>query len=197
MSDVASLYKWNAFNTLMTDRELIEGCIRGERKCQKALFEKFAGKMKVVCMRYVNNHQDAEDVLQEGFIKVFKYISKFGFEGSFEGWIRKIMVNTALTKITRYSYNEEVALVHSNLPVYDYGDVIAEMSAKELKAHINALPDGYRLVFNMYVIEGFSHKEIADSLNISEATSRSQLLKARLALQQKLKKNKIAYSHAG
>ncbi|HNU48846.1 MAG TPA: sigma factor-like helix-turn-helix DNA-binding protein, partial [Bacteroidia bacterium] len=78
-----------------------------------------------------------------------------------------------------------------------YGDVIAEMSVKELKAHINALPDGYRLVFNMYVIEGFSHKEIADSLNISEATSRTQLLKARLALQQKLKKNKIAYSHAG
>ena len=83
------------------------------------------------------------------------------------------------------------------MPVYDYGDVIAEMSAKELKAFINALPDGYRLVFNMYVIEGFSHKEIAESLSISEATSRSQLLKARLALQEKLKKNKIAYSHAG
>ncbi|HMR47342.1 MAG TPA: sigma-70 family RNA polymerase sigma factor [Bacteroidia bacterium] len=192
-----SLIKWNAFKTVMTDRELIEGCIRGDRNCQKALFEKFAGKMKVVCMRYVNNHDDAEDVLQEGFIKVFKYIAKFSFEGSFEGWIRRIMVNAALTKITRHSYKEEVAMVHTNMPVYDYGDVIADMSAKELKAHINALPDGYRLVFNMYVIEGFSHKEIAESLHISEATSRSQLLKARLALQQKLKKNKITYSHAG
>ena len=175
----------------MTDRELIEGCVKNDRICQEALFKMFAGKMKVVCLRYVNDRDDADDVLQEGFIKVFKNIERFGFNGSFEGWVRRIMVNTALTKISRHSYKEEVALVHDNFESYDYRDIVAGISAKELMVMINELPVGYKLVFNMYVLEGFSHKEIAMSLGVTEATSRSQLLKARLALQQRLKKSEI------
>lgn len=179
----------------MTDRELIEGCVNNNRICQEALFKKFAGKMKAVCMRYVTDKDDADDVLQEGFIKVFKNIQRFNYNGSFEGWVRRIMVNTALTKITRYSYKEEVALVHDNFESYDFRDIVDNISVKELMILINALPGGYKLVFNMYVLEGFSHKEIAESLNITEATSRSQLLKARLALQQKLKKTEITIAH--
>jgi RNA polymerase sigma-70 factor (ECF subfamily) len=171
----------------MTDREIIEGCINNKRSCQEFLFKKFAGKMKAVCLRYVNSHDDAEDVVQEGFIKVFKYIGRFKHDGSFEGWIRRIMVNTALTKIARHSYKEEVEMVHDNYESFDYRDILDGISAKELLALIAALPQGYRLVFNMYVIEGFSHKEIAEFLSVSEATSRSQLLKARITLQQKLK----------
>ncbi len=181
----------------MTDRELIEGCIRNERSFQEALFKRFAGKMKAVCMRYVNNSDDADDVLQEGFIKIFNNIGKFGFEGSFEGWVRRIMVNTALTRISKKNLSAEVTLVHDHYEVSDWNDAIADISAKELRAFINTLPQGYKIVFNMYVVEGFSHKEIAQYLNISEATSRSQLLKARLALQQLIKKSKIIYSHAG
>ena len=179
----------------MTDRELIEGCMRNDRLCQQALFKRFAAKMKSICMRYINNKDDVNDVVQEGFIKVFKSLDKFNYQGSFEGWVRRAMVNTALTKLDRHSYEEEVELVPEIHESYDYTDIIGNISAKELRAEIAKLPEGYRIVFNMFVIEGYSHKEIGETLKIAEMTSRSQLSKARKMLQDRLKKNEIIIEH--
>lgn len=180
----------------MDEKQLIEGCIRNDRLCQEALFKRYAGKMKAVCMRYMRQSDEAEDVLQEGFIKLFKSLHQYTFQGSFEGWIRKIMVNTALTKMSRMSFKLEVDLIENYHDVFDYRDIIENISAKEIRTMISELPDGYRLVFNLYVMEGYSHKEIAETLGVTENTSRSQLLKARLALQNKLKKTEINIAHA-
>ena len=146
-----------------TEKELIQFCIKGDRKSQKQLFEVYGPKMMSVCLRYAKNKNEAEDIFQEGFIRVFRHIENFSFEGSFEGWIRRIMINTAL------KYN----------------------SKKSLGWNLNTLDDiiqhGYRMVFNLFVIEGYSHKEIGDMMNIEESTSRSQLVKARKMLQYNLR----------
>ena len=139
---------------------------------------------------------ESEDVLQEGFIKLFKSLHQYTFQGSFEGWIRRIMVNTALTKMNRMSFKSEVDLIENYHDTFDFRDIIDTISAKEIRNMIAELPEGYRVVFNLYVVEGYSHKEIAETLGITENTSRSQLLKARLALQNKLKKTEIDIAHA-
>ena len=173
----------------MTQSELIEGCVRRSPLCQKAVFDLYAGRMMGVSQRYARNKSDAEDILQEAFIKVFEKIVQFRHEGSFEGWIRKIVVNTALKKYTllRYTaekYNQDV----SEYEELDSNDVsaYAHLSEKDLLKLINELPDGYRLVFNLYVIEGYKHEEIANMLNINPGTSRSQLAKARTMLQKQI-----------
>ena len=173
----------------LTDEQLIEGCIRKDAHCQKAVFDLYAGRMMGVSQRYARNKSDAEDILQEAFIKVFEKIVQFRHEGSFEGWIRKIVVNTALKKYTllRYTaekYNQDV----SEYEELDSNDVsaYAHLSEKDLLKLINELPDGYRLVFNLYVIEGYKHEEIANMLNINPGTSRSQLAKARTMLQKQI-----------
>jgi RNA polymerase sigma-70 factor (ECF subfamily) len=141
-----------------------------------------------VCNRYARNSEDAEDILQEAFIKVFDKIHQFKFEGSFEGWIRKIVVNTALKKYTLIRYNKEI----SGYDVTDRDESSMEPSAyshlsqKEIMDMVNRLPDGYRMVFNLYVIEGYQHDEIASLLNIQASTSRSQLVKARNMLQKQI-----------
>src|SRR5688572_12006270 len=142
--------------------------------------------MFTVCMRYARTRAEGEDMLQDGFIKVFDNISKYNFQGSFEGWVRRIMVNTALKYYSRLSFkNEQIGTENLDEGVQkaDALDLIAE---KELIRMIGNLPDGYKIVFNLYVFEGYSHKEIAERLNITESTSRSQLVKARKALQQKI-----------
>ncbi|MEM8907660.1 MAG: RNA polymerase sigma factor [Bacteroidota bacterium] len=167
----------------MTDQALIEGCIRENKRCQKELFLRYAGKMLTVCRRYARHQLEAEDILQDAFIKVFDKIDQFKYNGSFEGWIRRIVVNTALKNYKKSSFQKE------QIGIEDYEEgalepsVYAQLHEEELLNLIAELPDGYRLVFNLYVIEGFSHKEIAETLNIQEATSRSQLLKARKMLQ--------------
>lgn len=181
---------------LMDEKQLIEGCIRNDRLCQEALFKRYAGKMKAVCMRYMRQSDEAEDVLQEGFIKLFKSLHQYTFQGSFEGWIRRIMVNTALTKMNKMSFKLEVDLIENYHDTFDYRDIVESISVKEIRGMIAELPEGYRVVFNLYVVEGYSHKEIAETLGITENTSRSQLLKARLALQNKLKKTEIDIAHA-
>ena len=172
----------------MTEEELIRGCIREDATCQRELFNRFAGRMLGVCNRYARNAADAEDIMQDAFIKVFDKIHQFKFEGSFEGWIRRIMVNTALKKYSLRRYEKEVV-------GYEFKDTnesgmeasaYSHLNQKEILELINNLPDGYRLIFNLYAIEGFQHEEIAEMLGIQPGTSRSQLVKARMMLQKQI-----------
>ncbi len=164
---------------VLTDKELISASLKNDIKSQKALFDKYKNSMKALCYRYTGNNEDAEDVLQEGFILVFSKLKNYKFEGSFEGWIRKIMINVALKYIKKKNkfYTEDIKTVYD---LYDKNqDAISDMSSNELLNLLIQLPDGYRTVFNMYVIEGFSHKEIGQTLKIAESSSRSQLAKAK------------------
>ena len=167
----------------MKEEDLILGCVKEDRNCQKELYKRFAGKMMVVCLRYANNRMEAEDMLQDGFIKIFDNISKFKMEGSLEGWVRRIMVNTAINKIRANKMRfEEIDHDTENFHEHDK-NVIDRMSEQDILSLINKMPQGYKYVFNMYAIEGFSHKEIANSLGIEEASSRSQYAKAKKYLQ--------------
>ncbi len=173
----------------MTERELIEGCLRGERAAQEELFRRYSGKMLAVCRRYARHEMEAEDLLQEAFIRVFDRLSQFKHQGSFEGWIRRIVVHTVLKHFRKASTQRE----QIGLPEFVEGEYIdpsalQHLQEEELLKLIAALPDGYRLVFNLYAIEGYSHKEIAQLLGIGESTSRSQFLKARKTLQAQLRK---------
>ena len=180
----------------MTDTELIKGCIREDALCQKGLFNRYAGSLMGVCYRYARSREDAEDILQDAFIKIFKKIEQFKGDGSFEGWMRKIIVNTALKKYTVSRYSKEFSVQEVKDPTdADMNDVPAfnHLTEKDLLALINNLPDGYRIIFNLYVIEGYQHDEIADMLGIQPGTSRSQLVKARQLLQKEIiKMQKIA-----
>jgi RNA polymerase sigma-70 factor (ECF subfamily) len=169
----------------MNIEDLIQGCIKEDRVCQRELYKLFAGKMMVVCLRYAQDKMEAEDILQEGFIKIYDNISKFRMQGSFEGWIRRIMVNTAINKIRAGKRHFE-ELDDKMIEVSNSQDVLDNLSTKDILNLISEMPAGYKYVFNMYAIEGFSHKEIADSLGIEEASSRSQYAKAKKYLQQKL-----------
>lgn len=177
----------------MTERELIDGCVKGDRQCQKELFERYGGVMLSVCRRYTRHQMEAEDILQDSMVKVFRNIDRFKFEGSFEGWIRRIVVNTALKNYQKSSFQKEQIGLESYQEGTMEPEAFSKLQEEELLKMIATLPDGYRIVFNMYVIEGFSHKEIAEQLNIKESTSRSQLVKARRMLQELLvKRNKIS-----
>jgi RNA polymerase sigma factor (sigma-70 family) len=171
---------------LMTEEELIYGCIREDRTCQQKLYKTYAGKMLVVCMRYCRSRQEAEDILQDGFIRVFDNIKKFTFSGSFEGWVRRIMINCALRNYRKSSYQKEQIGIADDYDIPTDATVYDKLSEMELLELISELPEGYKMVFNLYAIEGYSHKEIADTMGINEGTSRSQLNKARKHLQKRL-----------
>lgn len=173
----------------MNIQELIQGCIQQDKKCQEELFRMYSGKMLSLCMRYARHQLEAEDILQDGFIKAFKNLEQFKFNGSFEYWLRRIMINTAIKNYRKSSTRNE--LLSGDAMPYDQGkspDAYSNLGIEELMEIINQLPDGYRIVFNMYAIEGYSHKEIAEAMNIQESTSRSQLVKARKILQEKITK---------
>jgi RNA polymerase sigma-70 factor (ECF subfamily) len=168
---------------------IIDGCKAGRQKEFRELYDLFASPMLGVCYRYSRNMEDAQDILQEGFVKVFKKIKDFRGDGSFEGWLRRLMVNTALNHYKanlKYSFHEEyTAEQHDSKDDSAYLDKIfleKEISQKQILQIVQKLPAGYRMVFNMYVIDGLSHKEIAEDLKISENTSKSQLSKARKSL---------------
>lgn len=178
----------------MTEAEMIEGCIREDRACQYALYKAFAGKMLAVCRRYARNDLEAEDILQEGFIKAFDHIKQFRSQGSFQGWIHRIMVNTALNHYRSSSYQkEQIGLDMEYDTPFDAG-IIERISGDELIKLIRTLPEGYRMVFNLYAIEGYSHQEISEMLGQTGSTSRTQLAKARKWLQKRvLESQKIEY----
>jgi RNA polymerase sigma factor (sigma-70 family) len=165
------------------ERGLIEACISRERWAQQRLYEEYYPKMMGVCMRYANNDDDALDILHEGFIKVFKHVSAYQPGTSLSAWIRRIMVNTAIDyyRKTVRRRTEDIETAY-NLSSSD-ADAISQCSERDILAAVKKLTPAYRAVFNMYVIEGFSHREIADQLEITESTSRSNLVKARLKLQ--------------
>ncbi len=176
----------------LNETEVIEGCIKGDRNCQNTLYKIFAPKMMVVCYRYAKNLEDAEDTLTEGFMKVFENVSKFRNEGSFEGWIRKIMVNTAIVKYKSknnpLSFIVDFEQVHYLIPSGE--DIISNIEAKGLMNLIQLLPPAYQMVFNLYSFEGLKHKEIAERLGISEGTSKSNLSDARNYLKKIIEKQK-------
>lgn len=174
----------------MTEKQLIEDCLKGKAKSQRRLFDLFAGKMMAVCQRYARDQGEAEDMLQDAFVKVFTHIDQYGLEGSLEGWIRRIVVNSALKILDKNRIRYTAVLTEADtLPSQDV-DAVATLSAAELMKLIAGLPDGYRVVFNLYAIEGYDHGEIAAMLDISPSTSRSQLLKARRALREQIVHNK-------
>lgn len=172
----------------MTEYQLIKACIKEDAASQKEVFDRYSGRMMTVCLRYARSSADAEDILQDAFIKVFDKMHQFKFEGSFEGWIRRIVVNTALKKYSLRRYEKEV--VGYEIKDKDESSVEAsaysDLTAKELMDLINMLPSGYKLIFNLYVIEGYQHDEIAEMLGIQPGTSRSQLVKARNMLQKQI-----------
>ena len=173
----------NAGNQIFSDSDLIEGCIRGDRKMQHELYQRFAPKMYGVCLRYAGNAEEAEDILQEGFIKVFNKIGSFRSEGSFEGWIRRIFVNTAIEHFRKKIYLQPITEYEEDTVEGKYLSVLDSLAAKDIIQLVQQLSPGYRTVFNMYVVEGYTHKQIAEALNISEGTSKSQLSRAKLILQ--------------
>ena len=170
------------------ETEWIEGAKRGDRRSQKAIYDLLSAKMFAVCLRYMGDRDVAEDILQDGFVTLFSKLDSYSGEGSFEGWSRKIFVNTALMSLRKkdaLKMSEDVSVAW-NITSGD-PSAIQRIGYNDLLKMIAALPPGFRTVFNMYVIEGYSHKEIAEALGISETTSRSQLQRARALLQTKIK----------
>jgi RNA polymerase sigma-70 factor (ECF subfamily) len=171
----------------MDDFSLVNECIKGNPKAQKALFDKFAPKMFSVCLRYMKKSDEAEDVLQDSFVKIFQKLSDFKNEGVLEGWIRRIVVNSCLDQIRKNSkFLNDIQAEEVEYKL-DQNSFIAEnLMAEDLMNLIQKMPDGYRLVFNMFAIEGFSHQEIASQLGITESTSKSQYLRARAYLRDRI-----------
>jgi RNA polymerase sigma factor (sigma-70 family) len=157
--------------------------MRGDRKMQHQLYSRFSPKMYGVCLRYAGNSTEAEDILQEGFIKVFSKIGSFRSEGSFEGWIRRIFVNTAIEHFRKKIYLQPITEYEESTVEGKYLSVLDSMAEKDIISLVQQLSPGYRTVFNMYVVEGYTHKQIAEALGISEGTSKSQLSRAKQILQ--------------
>lgn len=168
---------------MIPESDLIDGCIRGDRRMQQALYEGFAPKMYGVCLRYASSSDEAEDILQEGFIKVFRKLDTFRREGSFEGWVRRIFVNTAIEHFRRKSHLQPITEQQEATVEGHYPSVLDRMAEKDIVALVQQLSPGYRTVFNLYVVEGYTHKQIAELLGISEGTSKSQLSRAKIILQ--------------
>lgn len=170
----------------LTERELVKGCLGGDRRCQEGLYDRYARRMYAVCLRYARHELEAQDLMQEGFIRVFDKLKDFRLEGSLEGWVRRIMVHTAINHYRRKSFHlERFGLERlPDSPVES--DALDQLGQEEILSLVASLPDGYRMVFNLFAIEGYDHSEIAELLGCGESTSRSQLAKARRLLQQKL-----------
>ncbi len=178
----------------MTEEAILQGCVKNNAAAQKALYDKYSGKMLVVCYRYAPNREDAEDMLQEGFIKVFSQIHTFENRGALEGWIRRIIVHTCINNLKKNKrFNESVDLIHANSLHVREEAIPSIIQAKEVVECIRQLPIGYKTVLNLYAIEGFSHREIAQMLDIEESTSRSQYTRAKAMLEDILVRRNIMY----
>ena len=176
--------------------QLIEGCISGNRDDQGRLYQLYCSKMFAVCLYYAKDQTEAEDILHDGFMKVYKYLKQFQAKGSFEGWIKRIMINTALERFRKQNYMYSVEDVFEYVEDERYENVVSSINFQDLLDVIRELSPQYRMVFNLYAIEGHSHKEIADKLEISVGTSKSNLARARKILQEKvLKKFSIPESN--
>jgi RNA polymerase sigma-70 factor (ECF subfamily) len=177
----------------LSDEQLVKKCLEKDPLAQKQLFESFSRKMMGVCLRYTKDAEEAQDVLQIGFVKVFEKLHLFNNEGSLEGWIRKVLVNCALDQIRKNKkFDDNVDLSKVDFQMASENEnVLEHLSANDLLKIIQAMPTGFRNVFNLYAIEGYSHQEIADQLNISINTSKSQYSRARVYLQKIILEEKI------
>lgn len=174
----------NPISTLDKETELIQSCIDGDRYSQSKLYELFVPKMFAVCLRYSKNREEAEEIVQEGFVQVFKSLRSFKKEGSFEGWIRKIMVYCAIQHFRSKSKMHRVVHIETaNVEEPGSEDILPQLAKKELLKMVQALSPAYRMIFNLYVFEGMKHREIAEHLGISEGTSKSNLFDAKIILQ--------------
>lgn len=185
----------------MTEKQIVERCKAGDRKAFTLLYNRHAPKMMGVCYRYAKSKEEAEDMLQEGFIRLFRNINSYKGTGSFEGWTRKIIVNTAINYYkTQIKYNTTINMDDNVIEINcdDHTDIeeVENISQNSLLEMIKQLPEGYRMVFNLYVMDGYTHQEIADALNISVNTSKSQLSKARKLLRDKVNRYKKQYNYA-
>lgn len=176
----------------MIEELMLQGCRENLSSAQEAMYARFSPRMLGVCYRYGKNKEDAEDMLQEGFIKVYSQIHQFKSEGSLEGWIRKIMVHTCINHLKKNKkFAESVSLMHAHdLKIKDY-NIPSILAAKQVVECIRLLPLGYRTVLNLYAIEGFSHREVGKILDIEESTSRSQYTRAKALLEEILIRKKI------
>jgi RNA polymerase sigma factor (sigma-70 family) len=176
----------------MNEESLIKACVAKDPKGQRLLFDTYAPKMLSVCMRYIKDRERAEDVLQDTFVKVFQNIHKFKLEGSLEGWIRRIAVNTALDQIRKdKKHQTDLELDNVAFELPELSHTVEKLQAEYLLKLVQALPDGYRMVFNLYAIEGYNHKEIAEMMSITESTSKSQYSRAKNAIREVLEKLNI------
>jgi len=173
---------------MLDERQIIDGCCRKDRTAQKALFDRYVSVLLGVCIRYSNRRDEAEDILQEGFVKIFTNIREYAGTGSFINWMKKIMINTSITHYHRnlkHSWHKDIDQVQET-DIEGSGFEEAEFTKEELLNIIQDLPDGYRIVFNLYAIEGFKHKEIASMLDIDVNTSKSQYSRAKSLIRRKL-----------
>jgi RNA polymerase sigma-70 factor (ECF subfamily) len=171
-----------------SDSDILKGCIKGRPSAQRELYEKYSRILLGICIRYAGSVEEAEDILQEGFVKIFLNIDHFKGEGSLVAWMRRIMINTAITayhKALKHRYHDDIEEIReTNMTQVTWNE--ADFTAEELKNIILRMPDGYRMVFNLYAIEGYKHREIAVMLSIDENTSKSQYSRARRWLQDRL-----------
>lgn len=171
----------------MEIQALIESCCKGDTRAQKALYKAFAPRMYAVCLRYARDRDEAQDFLQEGFIKAFTHIGSFNGQGSFEGWLRRIVVRTAIDQLRRQkNIRQQLSIDEPDAMELPDTAISDELSLEYLQRIVQELPAGYRIVFNLFAIEGYSHREIGEQLGITEATSRSQYTRAKAALQRRI-----------
>jgi len=176
----------------MTEEAILKGCLQNDPAAQKELYNRYSPKMLSVCYRFAHNREDAEDMLQEGFIKIFSQMHTFGNRGAFEGWIRRIIVHTCINILKKNKkFNESVEIIHATGAMVREESVPSIVQAKQIVECIRMLPIGYRTVLNLYAIEGYSHREIGMMLDIEESTSRSQYTRAKAMLEEILVRKKI------
>jgi len=186
-----SIFRVNNF-TLMTEQAIIAGCLRNDAAAQRELYNQYSPKMLSVCYRFSPTREDAEDMLQEAFIKVFTHIHTFQNKGSFEGWIRRIIVHTCINFLKKHKkFNDSIELTEANILQVKEETIPSIMQAKQVIECIRLLPVGYRTVLNLYAIEGYSHREIGELLDIGESTSRSQYTRSKALLETMLIRKKI------
>src|SRR3954462_10072326 len=180
----------------MTEEYIIAGCLHNEPAAQRELYNRFSPKMLPVCYRFAQSREDAEDMLQEGFIKVFMQMHTFENKGAFEGWVRRIIVHTCINLLKKNKrFNESLDLEHASSLHVKEETLPSILQAKQVVECIRLLPIGYRTVLNLYALEGYSHKEIAEILDIEESTSRSQYTRAKQMLEEILIRKKILPKH--
>ena len=176
----------------MTEEAILKGCLNNDNTAQRELYNRYSPKMLAVCYRFAHNREDAEDMLQEGFIKVFLQMHTFENRGAFEGWIRRIVVHTCINNLKKNKkFNESVDIIHATGVLVREDSVPAIIQAKQVVECIRMLPIGYRTVLNLYAVEGYSHREISNMLDIEESTSRSQYTRAKAMLEDILIRKRI------